>query len=52
MGDAGLGGLDQNLGAVPPYSEAANAIFGGTWAGNVMAIAVIISGFGGLNGCG
>src|SRR5215831_4425910 len=33
-----------------PYSEAANAIFGGTWAGNVMAVAVIISGFGALNG--
>jgi len=33
-----------------PYSEAANAIFGGTWAGNVMAAAVIISGFGALNG--
>jgi APA family basic amino acid/polyamine antiporter len=33
-----------------PYSDAVNAIFGGTWAGNVMAIAVIISGFGALNG--
>jgi len=33
-----------------PYSEAVNAMFGGTWAGNVMAIAVIISGFGALNG--
>src|SRR5499427_4172559 len=33
-----------------PYSEAANAIFGGTWAGNLMALAVIISGFGALNG--
>jgi basic amino acid/polyamine antiporter, APA family len=33
-----------------PYSEAVNAIFGGTWAGNVMAVAVIISGFGALNG--
>ena len=33
-----------------PYSDAANAIFGGTWAGNVMAVAVIISGFGALNG--
>jgi amino acid transporter len=27
-----------------PFSDAANAIFGGTWAGDVMAIAVIISG--------
>src|SRR5215470_9083132 len=33
-----------------PYSEAVNAMFGGTWAGNVMAIAVIISGIGALNG--
>jgi APA family basic amino acid/polyamine antiporter len=33
-----------------PYSEAVNVMFGGTWAGNVMAVAVIISGFGALNG--
>ena len=33
-----------------PFSDAANAMFGGTWAGDVMAIAVIISGFGALNG--
>jgi len=33
-----------------PFSDAANAMFGGTWAGNVLAIAVIISGFGALNG--
>ena len=33
-----------------PFSDAANAIFGGTWAGTVMAIAVIVSGFGALNG--
>ncbi|MFE1901304.1 APC family permease [Streptomyces yangpuensis] len=33
-----------------PFSDAANAIFGGTWAGNVMAVAVIISGLGALNG--
>ena len=33
-----------------PFSDAANAMFGGTWAGNLMAIAVIISGFGALNG--
>ena len=36
--------------ASAPFSDAANAIFGGTWAGNVMAVAVIISGFGALNG--
>jgi basic amino acid/polyamine antiporter, APA family len=33
-----------------PFSDAANAIFGGTWAGNVMALAVIISGLGALVG--
>jgi APA family basic amino acid/polyamine antiporter len=33
-----------------PFSTAANVIFGGTWAGKVMAVAVIISGFGALNG--
>lgn len=33
-----------------PFSDAANAMFGGSWAGNLMAIAVIISGFGALNG--
>ena len=33
-----------------PFSDAANAMFGGTWVGNVMAILVIISGFGALNG--
>jgi APA family basic amino acid/polyamine antiporter len=33
-----------------PFSDAADAIFGGTWAGNMMALVVIISGFGALNG--
>lgn len=33
-----------------PFSDAVNAMFGGTWAGNVMAIVVIISGIGALNG--
>jgi APA family basic amino acid/polyamine antiporter len=36
--------------ATAPFSDAANTMFGGTWAGNVLAIAVIISGFGALNG--
>ena len=36
--------------ASAPFSDAANAMFGGTWAGNVLAVAVIISGFGALNG--
>ena len=33
-----------------PFSAAVNAMFGGTWVGYVMAIVVIISGFGALNG--
>jgi APA family basic amino acid/polyamine antiporter len=33
-----------------PFSDAADFMFGGTWAGNLMAVAVIISGFGALNG--
>jgi APA family basic amino acid/polyamine antiporter len=33
-----------------PFSDAVNSMFGGTWAGNVMAILVIISGLGALNG--
>ena len=33
-----------------PFSDAVNAMFGGTWAGDVMAVAVIISGLGALNG--
>lgn len=33
-----------------PFSDAANEMFGGTWAGNVMAVLVIISGLGALNG--
>ena len=33
-----------------PFSDSVNAMFGGSWPGNVMAIAVIISGFGALNG--
>jgi basic amino acid/polyamine antiporter, APA family len=33
-----------------PFSTAVNAMFGGTWVGYVMAVVVIISGFGALNG--
>jgi basic amino acid/polyamine antiporter, APA family len=33
-----------------PFSDAANSIFGGSWAGNVMALLVVISGLGALNG--
>ncbi|PPK67352.1 amino acid permease [Actinokineospora auranticolor] len=37
-------------GANAPFSDAANEIFGGTWAGHVMAAAVVVSGFGALTG--
>ena len=40
----------QLQGSTAPFSDAANVMFGGTWAGNVMAMVVIISGFGALNG--
>ena len=33
-----------------PFSLAVNTMFGGTWAGNIMSLCVIISGFGALNG--
>ncbi|WP_277820390.1 APC family permease [Streptomyces sp. WAC00263] len=33
-----------------PFTDAANNIFGGTWAGNAVAVAAIISGIGALNG--
>src|SRR5215470_691207 len=33
-----------------PFSTAINAMFGGTWAGYVMSVVVIISGFEALNG--
>ena len=36
--------------ATAPFSDAVNMMFGGTWAGNLVAIAVIISGLGALNG--
>jgi APA family basic amino acid/polyamine antiporter len=39
--------LDENRAS---YSVAADQILGGTWAGNLVAIAVIISGIGALNG--
>ena len=36
--------------ASAPFSVAADRMFGGTWAGDVMALAVIVSGIGALNG--
>jgi basic amino acid/polyamine antiporter, APA family len=46
----GIVPTDQLATATAPFSDAINAMFGGTWAGNLMAIAVIISGLGALNG--
>ncbi|MER6181748.1 amino acid permease [Streptomyces sp. NPDC001652] len=40
-----------NLGeSTAPFTDAANNIFGGAWAGDVVAVAAIISGIGALNG--
>ncbi|WP_327341457.1 APC family permease [Streptomyces europaeiscabiei] len=33
-----------------PFTDAANNIFGGTWAGDTVAVAAIVSGIGALNG--
>lgn len=33
-----------------PFSDAVDVMFGGSWAGKLMAVVVIISGFGALNG--
>ena len=33
-----------------PFSDAVNAMFGGTWGGDLMTVVVIISGLGALNG--
>jgi APA family basic amino acid/polyamine antiporter len=38
------------LGSTAPFSDAANAMFGGVWAGKLMAVVAIISGIGCLNG--
>ena len=46
----GIVATPQLANATAPFSDAADAIFGGSWAGNLMAIAVIISGIGALNG--
>jgi APA family basic amino acid/polyamine antiporter len=40
----------QLVNSTAPFSDAVNAMFGGTWAGNLLAVAVIVSGFGALNG--
>jgi len=46
----GIVSTDQLQKSTAPFSDAANVIFGGTWAGYAMAVAVIISGLGALNG--
>jgi APA family basic amino acid/polyamine antiporter len=38
------------LTSVAPFTDSANAIFGGRWAGNTVAVAAIVSGFGALIG--
>ena len=45
----GIVPADQLAKASAPFSDAVNTMFGGTWAGNIMAVLVIISGFGALN---
>src|SRR5690242_12936679 len=46
----GIVPTSQLASATAPFSDAVNTMFGGTWAGNVLAVAVIISGLGALNG--
>jgi basic amino acid/polyamine antiporter, APA family len=41
---------DALVASTAPFTDSANAIFGGEWAGNVVAVAAIISGFGALVG--
>ena len=46
----GILSTDKLASATAPFSDAANVMFGGTWAGNLMALAVVVSGLGALNG--
>jgi basic amino acid/polyamine antiporter, APA family len=41
---------DALVGSTAPFTESANAIAGGTWAGDAIAVAAIVSGFGALIG--
>jgi APA family basic amino acid/polyamine antiporter len=53
LGTVAVFGLVANVAlqqSTAPFSDAANAIFGGTWAGDAVAVAAIISGLGALNG--
>ncbi len=47
MGTVGNGVLADST---APFTDSANAIFGGSWAGHLMAIVAIVSGIGCLNG--
>ena len=38
------------LGSSAPFTDSANAIFGGSWAGNTVGVAAVVSGFGALVG--
>lgn len=38
------------VGSTAPFSDAATAIFGGSWAGQLMALVAVVSGIGCLNG--
>ena len=46
----GTVGHDALLESSAPFTDSADAIFGGVWAGHVMALVAIISGIGCLNG--
>ncbi|GAB2579598.1 hypothetical protein GCM10027168_10580 [Streptomyces capparidis] len=47
----GMRGSHQRLGeSTAPFTDAADAIFGGSWAGDAVAVAAIVSGLGALNG--
>ena len=46
----GIVSADKLADANAPFSTAVNAMFGGTFWGNIMALVVIISGLGALNG--
>ena len=41
---------DDLVGSTAPFTDSANAIFGGQWAGNTVAVAAVVSGFGALVG--
>ncbi|WP_031072944.1 amino acid permease [Streptomyces sp. NRRL WC-3742] len=41
---------DQLVHSTAPFSDAVNAVFGGTWGGSVIAVAALVSMLGALNG--